>query len=163
MECECNLINQFEITKKLYLSLSFSYSWNLIINSKWSINKLLICIECEKIFIKNKEIINHLKENNHFIYFSFENLSLYCFKCNKNLYTDSFLLNYCLLSIPKNNEKVLIEGFPNLGNSCYSGSILSSLSNLRSIQSLTKVSINTFCSLLGASIFNNKLFNKIIF
>ena len=148
--------------KTFYLNSSFSQAWRYYIQLS-TYNQFSICLHCGRVIFSNYSLQEHFAKSNHTMYIFIHNLSIYCACCGKYFQCPLNLQTALLLALPISPIRdTFKQGYPNLGNSCYSSSVLIALAHCRPLLLATSISTNPFCRAFAAASSLSRTFNSLI-
>jgi len=148
--------------KKLFLSMSFTRVWRFLIDNDCFAGKVCICLDCGAVFGSGKRIDKHIEETGHTLTLLLRPFRIYCRKCHQFQICPEILIKYAMIGIPLRPSVILTSGFHNLGNSCYSSSIIVALSHCQAFSSAASLSFSPLCRVFAAASITSRAFNSIV-
>ncbi|KAK8883792.1 hypothetical protein M9Y10_042891 [Tritrichomonas musculus] len=161
-QCSQHILDTNFVAKQLYFSLTLSKVFvSEILNE--NLSKLTICTKCNCLCYQGESMREHFKDTRqeHSLFLGLCPMRIICIKCGHIFGCPAALMKSIIYSLPSYPTETPPIGFYNLGNSCYSNSVLIALSHCHPL-----VIASSSSSLLHLKVFNiaataNRQFNQI--
>lgn len=158
----CHVLDANGTARRLYLSLAFTQMWKLQIRLTNFTRLICVCTKCGKVVAGQDQLNAHMEEMKHTLYIAMRPFSVICSLCKKQFTCPPVIVRTCLIALPTFPAQALPTGFRNLGNSCYSSSVLAALSHCQPLVTAASLSFLPICRVFAASSTLNHSFNAII-
>ncbi|OHT00150.1 Clan CA, family C19 [Tritrichomonas foetus] len=160
-QCNSHALDTRLAAKDLYLSLAIAK----VLKSESAndhLGSLVICFSCHSLCAGAQSMREHFNNTTHSLFLGICPMKIVCIKCERTFNCTPLLMKSICLSLLTYPLESPPLGFPNLGNSCYSNSILIALSHCQPLVTASAVSSLPLMKAFNIAATTNRLFNQII-